>query len=63
MTDTGGVDGATARNIRFLGRSDQGGRPDGVQIMVNRGYAYVGHMFADGFSVIDRSRLIGTQRS
>src|SRR5664279_5799524 len=42
-----------ARNMRVVGYSDQGGRPDGVQVMVHRGYAYVGHMFSKGFSVID----------
>jgi hypothetical protein len=42
-----------ARNMRLVGHSDQGGRPDGVQIMVHRGYAYVGHMFSKGFSVIE----------
>jgi hypothetical protein len=42
-----------ARNMRILGHSDQGGRPDGVQVMVHRGFAYVGHMFSKGFSVID----------
>src|SRR6476620_9601931 len=42
-----------ARNMRIIGHSDQGGRPDGVQIMVHRGYAYVGHMFSKGFSVVD----------
>jgi hypothetical protein len=42
-----------ARNMRLVGHCDQGGRPDGVQIMVHRGYAYVGHMFSKGFSVID----------
>ena len=42
-----------ARNMRLIGHSDQGGRPDGVQIMVHRGHAYVGHMFSKGFSVID----------
>ena len=42
-----------ARNMRLLGHSDQGGRPDGVQVMVHRGHAYVGHMFSKGFSVID----------
>ena len=42
-----------ARNMRLVGHSDQGGRPDGVQIMVHRGYAYIGHMFSKGFSVID----------
>src|ERR1700752_4680511 len=42
-----------ARNMRLLGYSDQGGRADGVQIMVNRGYAYIGHMFSKGFSILD----------
>jgi hypothetical protein len=42
-----------ARNMRIVGYTDQGGRPDGVQVMVHRGYAYVGHMFSKGFSVID----------
>jgi hypothetical protein len=43
----------TRKNIRFLGRSDQGGRPDGTQVMLHKGHAFVGHMFSDGFSVID----------
>jgi len=42
-----------AKNMKLIGYTDQGGRPDGVQIMVNNGYAYVGHMFSKGFSVID----------
>jgi hypothetical protein len=42
-----------ARNMRLIGHSDQGGRPDAVQIMVERGFAYVGHLFSNGFSVID----------
>jgi len=42
-----------AKNMRLLGHTDQGGRADGVQIMVDRGYAYVGHIFSKGFSVID----------
>jgi hypothetical protein len=42
-----------ARNMRIVGYSDQGGRPDGVQVMVHRGHAYVGHMFSKGFSIID----------
>jgi hypothetical protein len=41
------------KNIRFVGRSDQGGRPDGTQVMLANGHAFVGHMFSDGFSVID----------
>jgi hypothetical protein len=42
-----------AWNMRLIGHSDQGGRPDGVQLMVHRGFAYVGHMFSKGFSVVD----------
>lgn len=42
-----------ARNLRLIGHSDQGGRPDGVQVMVHEGFAYVGHIFSKGFSVID----------
>jgi hypothetical protein len=45
--------GATAKNVSFVSRCDQGGRLDGVQVIVHKGYAYVGHMFSDGFSVID----------
>jgi hypothetical protein len=39
--------------IRHLSYSDQGGRPDGVQVMLHRGYLYVGHMFNDGVTVLD----------
>src|ERR1700688_68412 len=42
-----------ARNMRIVGRTGEGGRPDGVQVMVQRGFAYVGHMFSKGLSVID----------
>src|SRR3954468_17552434 len=41
------------RRIRHLSYSDQGGRPDGVQIMVNRRHVYVGHMFSDGVTILD----------
>ena len=41
------------KNMRLVGHSDQGGRCDGVQIMVHRGYAYIGHIFSKGFSVVD----------
>jgi hypothetical protein len=39
--------------IRHLSYSDQGGRPDGVQVMANRGHVYVGHMFSDGVTILD----------
>ncbi len=42
-----------ALNMRILGHSDQGGRPDGVQLMVHRGFAYIGHIFSKGFSIVD----------
>ena len=41
------------RRIRHLSYSDQGGRPDGVQVMVNRSHVYVGHMFSDGVTILD----------
>ncbi|HUC17453.1 MAG TPA: hypothetical protein VMA37_07185 [Acetobacteraceae bacterium] len=45
-----------ARNMRILGHSDQGGgRADGVQIMVHKGHAYIGHIFSKGFSVVNVS--------
>ena len=42
-----------ARNMRIIGHSDQAGRADGVQIMVHKGYAYIGHIFSKGFSIVD----------
>jgi hypothetical protein len=50
VTSTGKV---LSKNIELISQSDQGGRPDGVQIMVHRGYAYIGHIFSNGVSVID----------
>ena len=41
------------RNIDFISHSDQGGRGDGVQIMVHKGHAYIGHMFSNGVTVIN----------
>ena len=41
------------KNMKLVGYSDQDGRCDGVQIMVHDGFAYVGHIFSKGFSVID----------
>src|SRR5215471_2046806 len=43
----------SARNIKFISHCDQGGRGDGVQIMVHRGYAYIGHGFSNGITVVD----------
>ncbi|MDI1342887.1 MAG: hypothetical protein PSV22_02140 [Pseudolabrys sp.] len=44
---------ASAKNVCLLSRCDQGSRLDGVQVIVHKGHAFVGHMFADGFSAID----------
>ncbi len=44
---------APRKNIDFVSYSDQGGRGDGVQIMVHKGHAYIGHMFSNGVTVMD----------
>ncbi len=43
----------TFKNVKFLARNDQGGRPDGVQVILHKGHAFIGHMFSDGYSVVD----------
>jgi hypothetical protein len=44
----------SAYRVSWLGHSALAGRPDGVQVMVNKGYAYVGHPFTGGgASVVD----------
>lgn len=53
MTPSPGPGAESARNITLVGYSDQGGRPDGAQVMVNAGYAYVSHPFSGGVTVID----------
>jgi hypothetical protein len=39
--------------IKHISYSDQGGRPDAVQVMVNRNHVYVGHMFSNGITILD----------
>jgi hypothetical protein len=39
--------------MKLLGHSDIGGRGDGLQIMVHRGHAYIGHPWSRGFSIVD----------
>ena len=46
---------APRKNIEFVSHSDQGGRGDGVQIMVHKGHAYIGHMFSNGVTVLNVS--------
>jgi len=40
-------------NMRSSATAIRAGRCDGVQIMVHRGYAYIGHIFSKGFTVVD----------
>ncbi len=42
-----------ASGFEPVGHSDQGGRPDAVQLQYWREHVYVGHLFSSGFSVID----------
>lgn len=42
-----------AHNVEFVGHTDQGGRGDGVQVMVARGHAYVGTRVNRGVMVTD----------
>ena len=42
-----------ANNMRLIGHSDQGGLRDGIQVMVEDGFAYIGHLFSQGFSIVD----------
>ena len=43
----------SARNISFVGHSDMAGKGDGVQVMVHRGHAFVGHSFNEGITIVD----------
>jgi len=43
------------QRIRHISYSDIGGRPDSVQVMLNRRHLYVGHMFSNGVTVLDAS--------
>ena len=47
------MNAVASRNIKFVSHCDQGGRADGVQVMVHRGYAYIGHGFSNGITVVD----------
>jgi hypothetical protein len=41
------------QHFRHLSYSDIGGRPDSVQVMLNRKHLYVGHMFSNGVTILD----------
>ena len=51
------------KNMKLVGYSDLGGRCDGVQIMVHKGYAYIGHIFSKGFSKSSTCATRRTRRS
>lgn len=42
-----------SKNISLVGHSDLGGRSDAVQVMVQRGHAYIGHGFSNGITTLD----------
>ncbi len=42
-----------AKGIKFVGHSDLAGRSDGVQVMVHRGFAYIGNGFSNGITTVD----------
>jgi hypothetical protein len=52
LKQAGELAARSARNIRWLGHSDLGGRPDGVQVMFNKGFAFVGHPFTGGGATV-----------
>lgn len=41
------------KGFRHISYSDVGGRPDTVQVMLNREHLYVGHMFSNGVTILD----------
>src|SRR4051812_33104399 len=47
------MNAVASRNIKFVGHCDRGGRGDGLQVMLHRGYAYVGHGFSIGITAVD----------
>src|SRR5262249_56681542 len=47
------MNAAASRNISFVSHSDLAGRGDGVQVMVHRGFAYIGHGFSNGITIVD----------
>ncbi len=47
------MNAVASRNIKFVSHCDLGGRGDGVQVMVHRGYAYIGHGFSNGITTVD----------
>ena len=43
----------SAHNMSFVGHCAMAGKGDGVQVMVHRGHAFVGHSFNEGITIVD----------
>ena len=57
------MNAVASHNVKFISHSDQGGRGDGVQIMVHRGYAYIGHGYSNGTVAGCCQQIIGLSRA
>jgi len=55
MTVSESIVAESSAGLRAIGHTDQGGRPDGVQVMVNKSHAFIGHVFSGGLTVVDAS--------
>ncbi len=53
MTSTGLPEPDFQKNMKLIGHSAIGGRGDGLQLMIHRGFAYVAHPWSQGFSIVD----------
>jgi hypothetical protein len=53
MSSIDSIEAESSAHLSYVGHSDQGGRPDGVQVMVNKAHAFIGHVFSGGVTVVD----------
>ena len=61
-TTTPSIVAESSHRFDFVGgHSDQGGRADGVQVMVSGGHAYVAHVFSGGCHRARRSQPASTR--
>jgi len=52
-----GTEPELAQGFKAISHSDQGGRPDAMQLQYWNDHVYVGHLFSGGFSTIDVTDL------
>ena len=52
-----GTEPELADRFTPIAHSDQGGRPDAMQLQYWNGHVYVGHLFSGGFTTIDVTDL------